>query len=76
MLYLFCSLKVEDPSSPSVVAYFTHSGTLLKVIARLGLFNDSVPLLGNNFDHHRNSRKWRTSVIDPFATNLAFVLYK
>ncbi|ODN04225.1 Multiple inositol polyphosphate phosphatase 1 [Orchesella cincta] len=68
--------KVSDPSAPSVTAYFTHSGTLLKVMARLGLFNDSVPLRGDNYDHHRGSRKWRTSLIDPFATNLAFVLYK
>ncbi|CAL8069920.1 unnamed protein product [Orchesella dallaii] len=68
--------KVSDPSAPSVTAYFTHSGTLLKVITRLGLFNDSRPLLGDNFDHHRSSRKWRTSFIDRFATNIAFVLYK
>lgn len=69
-------MKIDSSESHSVVAYFTHSGTLLKVFARLGLFNDSVPLLGSNFDHHRNSRKWRTSVIDPFATNIAFVLYR
>jgi len=67
--------KIKDESAPSVVAYFTHSGTLLKVIARLGLFKDSIPLLGSNFEHHRSSRKWRTTEIDPFATNIAFILF-
>ncbi|XP_004524101.2 multiple inositol polyphosphate phosphatase 1 [Ceratitis capitata] len=64
-----------DPNSnkPNATFYFTHSGTLLKVLAHLGLYKDSEPLTYRDFGRER---AWRTSVIDAFATNLAFVLYE
>ncbi|TMW45832.1 hypothetical protein DOY81_009093 [Sarcophaga bullata] len=63
-----------DPQSikPNSTFYFTHSGTLLKVLAHLGLYKDETPL---TFKDYGKQRKWRTSVIDAFATNVAFVLY-
>ncbi|XP_021966379.1 multiple inositol polyphosphate phosphatase 1 [Folsomia candida] len=68
--------KTESPNEgPSLIAYFTHSGTLLKLISRLGLFNDSTPLLHDNY-HLHTTRQWRTNEIDKFATNIAAVLYK
>ncbi|KAK2718384.1 multiple inositol polyphosphate phosphatase 1-like [Artemia franciscana] len=54
--------------------YFTHSGTVLKFLARLGLFKDSTPLRYDNYSTQKN-RLWRTSIIDSFASNIAFVLY-
>ncbi|XP_067638914.1 multiple inositol polyphosphate phosphatase 1 [Eurosta solidaginis] len=64
-----------DPFSkkPNATFYFTHSGTLLKVLAHLGLYKDNEPLTYRDF---KRERAWRTSVIDAFATNLAFVLYE
>ncbi|XP_054727026.1 multiple inositol polyphosphate phosphatase 1-like isoform X2 [Anastrepha obliqua] len=64
-----------DPNSnkPNATFYFTHSGTLLKVLAHLGLYKDAEPLTYRDFGRER---AWRTSVIDTFATNLAFVLYE
>jgi len=59
-----------------VISYFTHSGTTLKMVARMGLFNDTEQLRSDNYRRHLDSRKWRTSIIDKFGTNLAFVLYK
>ncbi|CAH1180036.1 unnamed protein product [Phaedon cochleariae] len=59
---------------PRVNVYFTHSGTLLKMLAHLGLYEDDEHLTAKNFDHML-TRKWRTSLIDSFGTNLAFVLY-
>ncbi|XP_058458852.1 multiple inositol polyphosphate phosphatase 1 [Malaya genurostris] len=49
--------------------YFTHSGTLLKAVAFLGLYRDDYPLTHRDFER---SRKWRVSEIDAFATNLVF----
>ncbi|XP_076275290.1 multiple inositol polyphosphate phosphatase 2 [Rhynchophorus ferrugineus] len=59
---------------PKVVAYFTHSGTLLKLLAHLGLYKDTEPLTADNF-HKMNDRKWKTSLIDSFGTNLAFITF-
>ncbi|XP_062141359.1 multiple inositol polyphosphate phosphatase 1-like isoform X2 [Drosophila sulfurigaster albostrigata] len=52
--------------------YFTHSGTLLKMLAHLGVARDERPLTHKDFG---KDRLWRTSEIDAFATNLAFVRY-
>ncbi|XP_037726994.1 multiple inositol polyphosphate phosphatase 1 [Drosophila subpulchrella] len=52
--------------------YFTHSGTLLKLLAHLGLARDKKPL---THKHFASERRWRTSQIDAFATNLAFLRY-
>ncbi|KAL9878587.1 multiple inositol polyphosphate phosphatase 1-like [Glossina fuscipes] len=66
---------IEPQSSlPNATFYFTHSGTLLKLMAHLGLYKDSSPLTYKNFN--KKQRAWRTSLIDSFATNLAFVLYE
>ncbi|XP_066137495.1 multiple inositol polyphosphate phosphatase 1 isoform X2 [Euwallacea fornicatus] len=59
---------------PKATIYFTHSGTLLKMLAHLGLYKDQIPLTADKFETMAN-RKWKTSLIDSFATNLAFLLY-
>ncbi|XP_061402196.1 multiple inositol polyphosphate phosphatase 1-like [Musca vetustissima] len=67
--------KHIDPHSPlpNSTFYFTHSGTLLKLLAHLGLYKDPNPLTHQDLG---KQRKWRTSQIDAFATNVAFVLYE
>lgn len=59
---------------PRVIAYFTHSGTILKLLAHLGLYKDSEHLTGKNYDS-MGDRQWRTSLIDAFGSNVAFVVY-
>lgn len=59
---------------PKAIAYFTHSGTLLKVLAHLGLYKDDERLKHTHYS--KNSHKWRVSKIDAFGSNIAFVLYK
>uniref|UniRef100_A0A1I8PYE6 Multiple inositol polyphosphate phosphatase 1 n=1 Tax=Stomoxys calcitrans TaxID=35570 RepID=A0A1I8PYE6_STOCA len=67
--------KHIDPQSslPNSTFYFTHSGTVLKLLAHLGLYKDQMPLTHQDFD---KERKWRTSTIDAFASNVAFGLYE
>ena len=60
---------------PQAKIYFTHSGTLLKMLAHLGLYNQSRHLLADDFSRNVD-RTWRVSRIDPFGTNLIFVLFK
>ena len=60
---------------PLVSAYFTHSGTILKLLASLGVARDDQHLMHDLFPLYATDRAWRTSIIDTFASNIAFVLY-
>ena len=53
--------------------YFSHSGSILKLLTYLGLFKDS-DVNSNNYSEQRSNRAWRTSSFDPFAANVAFAL--
>jgi multiple inositol-polyphosphate phosphatase / 2,3-bisphosphoglycerate 3-phosphatase len=64
-------LEAEDPD---ITFYFTHSGTLLKTLAFLGLYKDDAPL--THKDHSFHKRQWRAGKIDAFATNLVFVRFE
>ncbi|XP_032795585.1 multiple inositol polyphosphate phosphatase 1 [Daphnia magna] len=69
------TVQESEVSRPKGFFYFTHSGTILKVLARMGLFEDAVrPTHLNRLDIHK--RAWRTSLIDSFASNIAFALFK
>ncbi|XP_035436952.2 multiple inositol polyphosphate phosphatase 1 [Spodoptera frugiperda] len=52
---------------------FSHSGTILKILTHLKLYQPSSPLRG---DAIVKDRPWKLSEIDCFAANLAFVLFK
>jgi hypothetical protein len=65
----------EEHKAPAV-AYFTHSGTLLKLLAHLGLYRDESALLHSNFHAVGKHRKWRVGQIDSFGSNLAFILFR
>jgi len=54
---------------------FAHAETILPLIARLGLYNDSFKLNWDTDISKLNGRKWRTSELSTFSANLAFVLY-
>lgn len=58
-----------------VVALFTHSSSLQQFQVSLGLFQDDQTLTGENYENQKG-RKWRTSLMSPFATNIAAVLYR
>lgn len=74
-LYLIIMFPICSSPRPRANAtfYFTHSGTLLKMLAHLGVARDEQPLTHKDFG---KDRRWRTSQIDAFATNLAFVRYE
>lgn len=64
-----------DLHSKNGIFYFTHSGTILKMLGLLRLYKDKSKLKHDNYFDMEN-RQWRTSKIDAFASNIAFVLYK
>lgn len=52
---------------------FTHSGTILKLLTFLELYSDNFHLTG---EHLHENRRWKTSHIDTFSTNLIALLYE
>ncbi|KAH9645894.1 hypothetical protein HF086_010093 [Spodoptera exigua] len=52
---------------------FSHSGTILKILTHMKLYQPASPLRG---DAIVKDRPWKLSEIDCFAANLAFVLFK
>jgi len=55
--------------------YFTHSGTILKLLTFLRINQDDSTLRSDNA-MEMMSRRWRTSTMGPFGANVAFVLEK
>ncbi|KAL3875496.1 hypothetical protein ACJMK2_033442 [Sinanodonta woodiana] len=67
--------RKQEERDPSVGSFFFgHVETLAPVYAALGLFNDTVPLLANNFEQQRN-RLFKASHILPFSANIVLILY-
>lgn len=60
-------------TQPNATFYFTHSGTMLKLLSHLGLYKDDFTLTYREFD---KNRKWRVGKIDAFASNLLFVSFE
>lgn len=58
-----------------VTVFFTHSATIQTFLTAMGIAQDNMPLTSQNY-FEQHGRKWRTSIIDPFASNLAAILYQ
>lgn len=65
---------LSNPVSPHVVAHFGHSTGLLTLITALGIKKDGVKLRADNY-LELASRRWKSSLIDPFASNFVAVKY-
>lgn len=67
--------KLDSDDDPDAVAYFAHSNTIETLLTALGINKDTIPLTSKNFESMEN-RKWKTSVINPFASNLVAVKFE
>jgi len=54
---------------------FGHAETILPLLARLGLYKDDFPLRWDTDLSILSKRKWRTSQIASFSSNVVFLLY-
>lgn len=61
-------------TTPNVIAYFAHIDNIHALLTAMGAFKDSIALRSDNFDTMAN-RKWKTSEICPFSSNVAAVKY-
>lgn len=67
--------NLHDRTQPAGIFYFSHSAALQMTLAQLGIAKDHDYLTHTNYNSMKN-RKWRTSKISPFASNLAAVLFR
>ncbi|XP_034480594.1 multiple inositol polyphosphate phosphatase 1 [Drosophila innubila] len=67
--------RLSSPVSPHVVAYFAHSTGLQTLLTALGINKDDVPLRADNYNS-MTSRRWKTSLLGPFAANFVAVKYE
>lgn len=65
-------MKTKDV--PKVVAYFAHSVTIRLFLTSLGIGKPQVPLTADNYENMKN-RKYRSSQLAPFASNLVAIKY-
>jgi multiple inositol-polyphosphate phosphatase/2,3-bisphosphoglycerate 3-phosphatase len=69
-------LELLDPASQNdqkLTFYFTHSGTILKLLTFLELYQDDFQLTADKLNR---DRKWQTSLIDTFSSNIVAILYQ
>lgn len=66
---------LQKEENPKVVAYFSHSSAIQLFLVALGYAKDNEPLRADNFQHMKY-RKYRTSTLSPFASNIAVVKYE
>lgn len=71
-IWINCFSKEDLPKS---TVYFTHSGTLLKMLAHFELYKEKQALLADDFEMNLE-RNWKVSQIDSFGTNLIFILFE
>ncbi|KAI4456126.1 multiple inositol polyphosphate phosphatase-related [Holotrichia oblita] len=64
----------DDESDRKTTIYFTHSGAVIKLIARLGLYFDEEPLLHTTFNPE-DPKYWQISKVGSFLTNVALILH-
>ena len=58
-----------------ILLRFGHAENIYPLITSLGLFKDAEHLNANNFEKHAN-RKFRSGSLNPFSSNVAFVINK
>lgn len=67
--------RFENEKLPEVTVYFTHSAAVQLFLTALGALKDDRAPTATNYSE-MSSRKWKTSVISPFAANVVVVKYK
>lgn len=65
---------LESQTLPKVIGYFTHSSIMQQLLTALGAFKDNESPRADNYQQMMR-RKWRSSELSPFATNLAVIKY-
>lgn len=66
--------RLDSPTGPKTTVYFSHSAAVQLLLTGLGAMRDDVDLKADNIAK-MSTRRWKTSVVSPFAANVAVVRY-
>ncbi len=66
--------RLEDELMPTSIIYSGHSTELSLTFTTMGLFQDDVPLMHDNYADQQD-RQFKTTKELPFAGNMEFILY-
>lgn len=67
--------NIQSEENPKVTAYFTHASAIQLFLTALGYGKDNDALRADNFGQMKY-RKFRSSDLSPFGSNLAVVKYE
>ncbi|KAJ8732803.1 hypothetical protein PYW07_015402 [Mythimna separata] len=65
--------EAKNGKGKKIVSYFTHATMMDMILVVLNLYKDANPLVGA---HRDMNRKWRTTFLSTFASNMIAVLNK
>lgn len=68
-------MNMRSEDNPKVVAYFSHASAIQLFLTALGYAKDNDALRADNYGNMKY-RKFRASVVSPFAGNIAVVKYE
>lgn len=68
-------LNKNDSTSPKVILYFTHSTLIYLLLTILGTIDDAIMLKSDNYKEMQY-RKFQSSKICPFGSNIAAIKYE
>lgn len=68
-------LMSTDLNDQKAKIFYAHDVTLQLLFVSMGLFEDKVPLRGDNFAQ-QTMRQWKASSLTPMAVNMAVIKYK
>jgi hypothetical protein len=72
----FCSSQLENgEKQPTGVFYFSHDTDMQLFFTSLGIAEDKRPLTHSSYGAILK-RKWRTSLLTPFASNFVAVFFR
>lgn len=66
---------IQSEDNPKVVAYFSHASAIQLFLTAIGYGKDNDALRADNYPQMKY-RKFRSSVLSPFASNIAVVKYE
>ncbi|KAF2073229.1 hypothetical protein CYY_005456 [Polysphondylium violaceum] len=67
--------KTTSPPHGTTALRFGHAETIIPFLSLLGLYKDNFTLTANLTKQQIETRKFRTSIISPYASNVGFFLF-
>lgn len=69
--------RMKDTTNRNkITAYFGHATILLMIFSALGIDNDAIPPMADNYSQENHHQRFQSSQLVPYASNFAAVQYR